>query len=187
MTTKGRKAFEKLIENIQIPEEIQYEFADTEVIRAYLDKVKGSLSVVFKHSQIIPMRFLNDFHTLLSDSLKEYKHIEIINRFPEELQEATLAEYWPLIIGKLKNVSGTFNLLDTAKWSLEGDKFKIYMASDSIRTHLLDKDVIQYLNESLFLWFETPPSVSLEIADKIELKKYGKLLKAELALDIKEC
>lgn len=186
MTTKGRKAFEKLIENIQIPEEIQYEFADTEVIRAYLDKVKGSLSVVFKHSQIIPMRFLNDFHTLLSDSLKEYKHIEIINRFPEELQEATLAEYWPLIIGKLKNVSGTFNLLDTAKWSLEGDKFKIYMASDSIRTHLLDKDVIQYLNESLFLWFETPPSVSLEIADKIELKKYGKLLKAELALDIKE-
>ncbi len=186
MTTTNRKAFENLTKKLAVSEEINFEYAESEVSSVALDKTTETLTIILKHKQLIPARILGDFQALLLDELKEYRAVEIVNHFPENLKEATLNEFWPLIIANLKESSGSFNLLDTAKWSIDANQLKLELASEAIKVHLIDKDVIQYLNKSLFLWFENPPKVILDVIDEQELKSYGKLLKAELALDIKE-
>lgn len=186
MSNRGKIAFENFIKKIQLTDEVSYELADTEIERVFFDKKKGSLSIVFKYKQIHSTEILNEFHKSLSLALKEYKQVIIINRFPENTTEEVLHEYWLNIISGLKAKGTVFNLLKSAKWELNGKKLKIFLASESIREHFQDNDVVQLLHKSLSFWLEDTLNLIFELIDEKDLKAYDKLLKAELELDIKE-
>ncbi len=186
MSDKGRAAFKNFIRNVQLPEEILHELADTEIERVILDKKKSAISIVFKYNQIHPTQILDELHEKLKVTLKEYKQVTIINRFLNSGTEEILREYWLKVISSLKTKGATFNLLKSAKWELEGENLKIFLGSESIREHLLDNNIVQLLQTSLFFWVENKLNIILELSEEKDIKAYNKLLKTELELDIKE-
>ncbi len=186
MSNREKTAFENLIKNVQLSEEILQELADTEIERVFLDKKKGSLSIIFRYARIHPTKILDKFQDQLLLTLKEYQQVNVINRFPSSGSEEVLREYWFKIIGSLKSNGATFNLLKGAGWELEGADLKIFLDSESIREHFQDQDIIALLHESLSLWVEDKFKIKLELTEKKDMKTYNKLMNAELELDIKE-